>query len=121
MDYFNCVKQIENLYLKMEYRKLGKSGLEVSAIGYGDAGSKDTEEDQKKTNEIVKKCFELGINYFDSAELYQFGQHETVLGRALKESGEKRENFAFSKKIFWSDSKNPNNVRISPKCAIGGL
>eukprot|EP00331_Platyophrya_macrostoma_P024599 CAMPEP_0176435462 /NCGR_PEP_ID=MMETSP0127-20121128/17340_1 /TAXON_ID=938130 /ORGANISM="Platyophrya macrostoma, Strain WH" /LENGTH=89 /DNA_ID=CAMNT_0017818501 /DNA_START=15 /DNA_END=280 /DNA_ORIENTATION=- len=85
----------------MEYRKLGKSGLEVSVVSYGDMLAEDNEENQKKVNEIINKCFEVGINYFDTAELYGKGQHELLLGRALKQSGKKREDYVVSTKIFF--------------------
>ena len=106
----------------MEYRKLGKSGLEVSVIAYGDWLAKDTEENQKKTNEIVNKCFEVGINYFDTAESYGCGQHEILLGRALKQSGKKREDYVVSTKIFfgtdWTTQNAQGNAR---KHLIEGL
>ena len=106
----------------MEYRKLGKSGLEVSVIAYGDMGAQDNEENQKKTNEIVNKCFEVGINYFDTAEGYGNGQHELLLGRALKQCGKKREDYVVSTKIFLgTDKKTPNAQGNARKHLIEGL
>ena len=105
----------------MQYRKLGSTGLEVSVICYGDAETSDTEEDQKRTNAIIKKCFEVGINYFDTAEVYQQGQHETVLGKALKECDKKREDYVVSTKILTGNRSNPNGVGLSRKHLIEGL
>ena len=106
----------------MEYRKLGKSGLEVSVVAYGDMLAQETEENQKKTNEIVNKCFEVGINYFDTAEGYGDGQHETMLGKALKQSGKKREDYVVSTKIFFgADKTTPNAQGNARKHIIEGL
>ena len=97
----------------MEYRKLGKTGLEVSRVCYGDMLAENNEESQKRTNEIINKCFEVGINYFDTAEGYRAGQHEILLGRALKECGKKREDYVVSTKIFFGDRSDPNGVGLS--------
>lgn len=106
----------------MEYRKLGRSGLEVSVIAYGDWKVQDNEENQKKTNEIVNKCFEVGINYFDTAENYGNGQHEILLGRALKQSGKKREDYVVSTKVFFgTGQKNPNDTGNARKKLIEGV
>lgn len=107
----------------MEYRYLGNSGLKVSVIAYGDVRAQDTEEDQKRTNEIVQKCFELGINYFDTAENYGVGTHERVLGKALKASGKQRSEFVVSTKIFQADlfCLDPNKCGLSRKHLIEGL
>jgi len=105
----------------MEYRKLGKSGLEVSVVAYGDGMAQDDEETQKKTNEIINKCFEVGINFFDTAEAYGLGQHETLLGRALKQSGKRREDYVVSTKVFTGEPSNPNGVGTSRKRIVEAL
>lgn len=61
--------------------QLGNSGLYVSQLGLG-CMSLGTEE--KKATEIVKKALDLGINYFDTADLYDFGENEEIVGKALK-------------------------------------
>lgn len=105
----------------MEYRKLGRSGLEVSRVAYGDMLAEDNEENQKRTNETINKCFELGINYFDTAEAYGGGQHETLLGRALKQCGRKREDYVVSTKMFFGNKNDPNGVGLSRKHIIEGV
>lgn len=68
---------------RMAYRYLGNTGLKVSIIGYGNmtafdlGGNTRNEESQKFANDSVKYCFERGINFFDTAELYSFGASET--------------------------------------------
>ena len=54
----------------MEYRSLGPTGIKVSAISYGNWLNSNSEEDKKNTIECIKKAWELGINFFDTAELY---------------------------------------------------
>lgn len=60
----------------MEYRLLGNTGLKISAIGFGNWLNSDNAEWQERTNLHVKKAWELGINFFDTAELYGFGEGE---------------------------------------------
>lgn len=108
---------VEKSVIPMEYRYLGNSGLKVSVISYGDMLAHDTEEDLKRTNEVVKRCFEVGINYFDTAETYNDGEHERVLGKALKACGRPRSDYVVSTKIFYSlrNTMTPNNNGLSRK------
>jgi len=70
----------------MEYRRLG--GLEVSVIGYGAWGIGGAPfwqtEGDKKSIDSIKKSFDLGINFFDTAPVYGFGHSEELIGKALK-------------------------------------
>lgn len=54
----------------MEYRNLGPTGLKVSVISYGNWVNSNTEESKQITNDCVKKAWDLGINFFDTAEIY---------------------------------------------------
>ena len=64
----------------MEYRYLGNTGLRVSVVGFGNMVNHMAEDPQGSTNEIVKRCLEYGINFFDTAEAYAQGQAEINLG-----------------------------------------
>lgn len=72
----------------MKYKKLGKSGIEVSEIGFGawtialDWWGKKIEEDEAK--KMIKKALDLGINFFETADMYGKGKSERILGKALK-------------------------------------
>lgn len=57
---------------KMEYRKLGNSGVTISCIGFGNYLNSDDPNNQKKTIDLVKKAWDLGINFFDTAEVKIF-------------------------------------------------
>jgi aryl-alcohol dehydrogenase-like predicted oxidoreductase len=77
----------------MEYRFLGNSGLKVSVISLGNwlNNNKDSEAAQDLMTKAVKTAFELGINFFDTAEGYGFGIGQRQLGVALKELNIPRE------------------------------
>lgn len=84
----------------MEYRYLGNSGLKVSVFAFGNWLNSDKEEDYILTRDCIKKCLENDVNFFDTAEVYGFGQAEKELGRALKELEVKREDVVISTKLF---------------------
>lgn len=65
----------------MEYNKLGKSDLNISCIGFGCMSLKDSQAENEK---IIHQATEYGINYFDTADLYDKGMNETSVGKALK-------------------------------------
>ena len=65
---------------QMEYRYLGRTGLKVSVFGYGNMVATQTEELIKFQPECIKKLLELGVNFFDTAEMYEGGACEANLG-----------------------------------------
>ena len=69
----------------MEYRAFGRTGLDVSAIGYGcwEIGGEYGHFDESEIQAAVQRALDLGINLFDTAEGYGFGQSERILGKAL--------------------------------------
>jgi len=82
----------------MEYRHLGKSGLLVSSIGFGNMINYDI--DNEENVAIVKKAFDSGINFFDTAENYAAGKAELALGKAFKVLNLPREQLVVSTKII---------------------
>ena len=64
----------------MEYRYLGNTGIRVSVFGFGNMVNHIAEDPQTSTNEIVQKCLDNGINFFDTAEAYSYGKAEILLG-----------------------------------------
>ena len=109
----------------MAYRYLGNTGLKVSVISYGNmtahdlGGNTRDEESQKFANESVKYCFEKGINFFDSAEMYAFGAQETQLGIALKNLNVPRKDYIVSVKLFFG-GYGVNDSGMSRKHIIEG-
>ena len=103
---------------KMEYRYLGNTGLRVSVLGWG---SMMMGTDTDKNNvESVKFLIEHGVNFFDSAEIYDFGKCETALGKAVKELKIPREKIVVTTKIF-RNGMDPNDSFLSRKHIIEGL
>ena len=93
---------MEDIRNKMQYVTLGRSGLKVSRFSYGNFGSwTNDDEGQSIANNLVKKAFEAGINFFDTAEVYASGVAETQLGIALKELNVPRSDLVITTKIFW--------------------
>ena len=84
----------------MVYRYLGNTGLKVSLIAFGTMLVDYSEESQQSWIKCAKLAFEAGVNYFDSAEVYGFGEGDKLLGRAIRENGWKREDIIVSIKMF---------------------
>ena len=104
--------------IDMEYRYLGNSGLRVSALGWGSMmmGS-DTHENNVNA---IKTLISYGINFFDSAEIYDLGQCELALGKAIKELKIPREKIVVTTKIF-RNGNDPNDSFLSRKHIIEGI
>jgi len=103
----------------MEYRNLGPTGLKVSVLGFGNWLTSDQEANQERTTEMIKKSYELGVNFFDTAEVYGSGKAEIAMGKAFKELNLPREQLVVSTKLFWG-GKGPNDVGLSRKHIIEG-
>lgn len=86
--------------IKMPYRYLGNSGLKVSVLSFGTMLMSYTEEDNQNWIECAKAAYKAGINYFDSAEFYGFGQGDKNLGKAIKEFGCDRKDLVIAVKVF---------------------
>lgn len=61
----------------MRYRYLGNSGLKVSILGFGNWLNSNNSDNYSLTKDAIKKCFDSGINFFDTAEIYGFGEAES--------------------------------------------
>jgi aryl-alcohol dehydrogenase-like predicted oxidoreductase len=93
--------------VKMLYRFLGNSGLRVSVLSYGTWLTAHDPKSEEAIIECVKKSWSLGINFFDTAEIYGSGIAETILGKALKQLPCKRKDYVVaSKYIKCGDSEN---------------
>lgn len=85
----------------MEYRRLGKSGLKISALSFGSWVTFSTQMDVNKALESMTVAYDAGCNFFDNAEIYAHGQSEIVMGEALKKSGWRRDSYIVSSKVMW--------------------
>ena len=98
----------------MQYRKLGKSGLKVSALSLGSWVTFGKQVDVGLAKDMIKTAFDLGINFFDNAEGYEAGESEIVMGNAIKDLGLPRDEYCVSSKVFWG-GKKPTQLGLSAK------
>lgn len=103
----------------MEYRKLGKSGLYVSALSLGSWLTFGKQIGDNTAEELMKLAYDSGINFFDNAEIYSKGQSEVVMGNILQKMGWDRSTYLVSSKVFWGGDK-PNQKGLMRKHIIEG-
>ncbi len=104
----------------MEYVNLGSSGLKVSRICLGAMtyGSKRWREwvlEEEESRPFIRRALELGINFFDTADVYSRGASEEILGRALKDFGPARDRLVIATKVFSPMGDDPNLRGLSRK------
>lgn len=92
----------------MEYRHLGKTGLQVSALSYGSWVTFHTQVGIDAAVESMSIAYEAGVNFFDNAEVYAGGKSEEVMGAALKKLGWRRGSYLVSTKFFWGLNEGIN-------------
>jgi voltage-dependent potassium channel beta subunit len=97
----------------MKYRNLGRSGLSVSEISLGSWLTLGSSVDRAATRELVQAAYDLGINFFDTADAYARGAGEEALGAALK--GIPRPYVVIATKCFFPMSDRPNDRGLSRK------
>lgn len=93
--------------MNMEYRRLGKSGLPVSALSYGSWVTFSNQLAVDAALEAMTAAYEAGINFFDNAEVYALGQSEIIMGEALKRAGWGRDTYILSSKVIWGAVSDP--------------
>jgi voltage-dependent potassium channel beta subunit len=103
----------------MEYRRLGKAGIKLSALSLGAWVTYGGQVGEDVARECMTAAYELGVNFFDNAEGYAGGNAETVMGNVIKQEGWRREGLVISTKIFWGGS-GPNDTGLSHKHIIEG-
>ena len=97
----------------MEFRHLGRSGMLVSEISYGNWITHGSQVEEDAATACVKAALDLGITTFDTADVYAGTRAEAVLGRAL--AGQAREGLEIFTKVFWPTGPTPNNRGLSRK------
>ena len=97
----------------MQYNTLGKTGMKVSAVGFGTWLTQDNHEDAQMLTEMVKRARERGVNHFDTANEYGSGQAELLLGRAL--TGHERSSYVLSTKVCQPMGQWPTQQGLSRK------
>ena len=110
----------------MQYVNLGKTGLKVSRLclgmmSYGSSQWRPWVLDEEPTRPFIKKALDLGINFFDTADMYSNGMSEQVLGKIIRHFGLKRETLVIATKIFQPMSEDPNDRGLSRKHILDGI
>jgi aryl-alcohol dehydrogenase-like predicted oxidoreductase len=97
----------------MQYRRLGRSGVKVSEIAVGGWLTHGRSIGDEVTSSIVRKAFDLGINFFDTADVYNAGEAEKSLAKAV--SGIRRDDLFIATKCYFPMSDRPNDRGLSRK------
>jgi 1-deoxyxylulose-5-phosphate synthase len=104
----------------MEYVRLGSTGLKVSrlclgAMTYGSKRWREWVLDEDESRPFIRRALELGINFFDTADMYSLGASEEVLGRALRDFGPARDRVVIATKVYFPLGEDPNQRGLSRK------
>lgn len=85
----------------MEYRKLGQSGIFISAFSFGSWVTYKNQVGDDLSNRLMSMAYEAGINFFDNAEIYAEGESEEIMGKTLEKMNWGRDTYMVSSKVFW--------------------
>jgi aryl-alcohol dehydrogenase-like predicted oxidoreductase len=104
----------------MQYVRLGNTGLKVSriclgAMSYGSKAWREWVLEEEASRPFLKRALELGINFFDTADMYSNGVSEEILGRALRDFGPGRDRVVIATKVFNPMGDDPNQRGLSRK------
>jgi aryl-alcohol dehydrogenase-like predicted oxidoreductase len=92
----------------MNYRHLGKTGLQVSELSLGSWVTLHNQADVDATMKMMAAAYDAGVNFFDNAEGYAHGKSEEIMGEALRRLGWRRGSYLVSTKLYWGFHDNPN-------------
>ena len=111
----------------MEYARLGSTGLKVSRLCLGCMGFGDAEHwvhkwvlDEENSRPVIQKALEMGINFFDTANVYSIGRSEEILGRALKDFA-RRDEVVIATKVRGRMHEGPNGEGLSRKAILSEI
>ncbi|HSR38645.1 MAG TPA: aldo/keto reductase [Phnomibacter sp.] len=101
----------------MQYRRLGKSGLQVSLLSFGSWVTFHKQIEDNSADELMGMAYDAGINFFDNAETYALGESEKMMGRVLRKKGWDRTSYVLSSKAYfgWRKPNLPNQTGLSRK------
>ena len=94
--------------MDMEYRRLGRSGLQVSVLSFGSWVTFGPQLDAGLATDCMAAAFDAGCNFFDNAEAYAGGKSEELMGEAIRKNGWKRHEYVVSSKYYWGIHDTPN-------------
>lgn len=85
----------------MEYRRMGKTGLQLSVLSFGSWVTFARQTDDQQNDRLMSVAYDAGINFFDNAEVYSNGLSEEMMGRILKQKDWDRSSYVVSSKAFF--------------------
>ncbi len=92
----------------MNYKRLGRAGLKVSELSFGSWVTYGNQLDTKAAGECMAAAWDMGVNFFDNAEVYANGESERIMGEVLKKLAWPRLKYVVSTKFFWGITDGPN-------------
>jgi voltage-dependent potassium channel beta subunit len=102
----------------MKYRRMGRTGLQLSVLSFGSWVTFAKQIDDSASDRLMSVAYEAGINFFDNAEVYSRGESEKMMGRVLKTKDWERSSYTVSSKVFFGwrgDANKPNQKGLSRK------
>lgn len=99
----------------MLYRRLGKSGLQVSLLSLGSWLTFGKQIGDDVAESLMIKAYEAGVNFFDNAEIYARGRSEEVMGKILQKLNWRRSSYLVSSKVFFGVNNLPNETGLNRK------
>ena len=94
---------------RMPYRRLGRSGLQLSVLSFGSWVTFDTQIKDDLALDCMQAARDAGCNFFDNAEAYAGGESEAIMGRVIEQLGWARQSYVLSTKVYWGiDGRMPN-------------
>jgi voltage-dependent potassium channel beta subunit len=106
----------------MEYRHLGKAGIQVSELSFGSWVTFHTQADVNAAAEMMAAAYDAGVNFFDNAEVYAGGKSEEVMGAAFKQLKWRRGSYLVSTKFYWGLNNGVNEKNtLNRKRLIEGI
>src|SRR5687767_6576804 len=98
---------------RMQYRKLGRWGVQVSAVGLGSWLTYGGSVEADAARECIWRAYDLGVTFFDTANVYMRGRAEEVMGKALADF--RRDSYVLATKVYFDMGDGPNDGGLSRK------
>ena len=95
----------------MQYRRLGRSGLQVSVLSFGSWVTFDAQLNDEAALDCMQAAYDAGSNFFDNAEVYAGGESEAIMGRVIERLGWQRHTYVLSTKFYWGIHGRVRNMQ----------
>ena len=107
---------------EMQYRRLGRAGVKVSALSFGSWVTYGNQMGADAARECMAAAYDAGVNFFDNAEVYANGKSETIMGEVFAKTGWRRSSYLVSTKFFWGLHPGPNEkATLNRKYLLQGI